>query len=223
MLVGREDLRDRFIKVVSAGRINLATQALDDAARRVMRYLLMQLVVNAIYGVPVGIGLFLIGVAQRSAVGTARDPAAVHPVSGSLDRRVLSRVTGHRRGPRLEHARLHTRTVPGDGTGQQQRHRGVALRRWNGHLQSRAAGGGGVLDRAVGPGRAGAVDALDRLSAGPGKTCAGTLVSEHAPRQRAGAGTTRAILPAYALDGFRRDAGSRHGLHQVAFTRGLLR
>ncbi len=62
MLVGREDLRDRFIKVVSAGRINLATQALDDAARRVMRYLLMQLVVNAIYGVPVGIGLFLIGV-----------------------------------------------------------------------------------------------------------------------------------------------------------------
>jgi predicted PurR-regulated permease PerM len=62
MLVGREDLRDRFIKVVSAGRINLATQALDDAARRVMRYLLMQLVVNAIYGVPVGIGLYLIGV-----------------------------------------------------------------------------------------------------------------------------------------------------------------
>ncbi|MFO1447461.1 MAG: AI-2E family transporter [Opitutaceae bacterium] len=62
MLVAREDLRDRFIKVVSAGRINLATQALDDAARRVMRYLLMQLVVNAIYGVPVGIGLYLIGV-----------------------------------------------------------------------------------------------------------------------------------------------------------------
>jgi len=62
MLIGRDDLRDRFIKVVSAGRINLATQALDDAARRVMRYLLMQLVVNAVYGVPVGIGLYFIGV-----------------------------------------------------------------------------------------------------------------------------------------------------------------
>ena len=62
MLFGREDLRDRFIKVVSAGRINLATQALDDAARRVMRYLLMQLVVNAVYGIPVGIGLYFIGI-----------------------------------------------------------------------------------------------------------------------------------------------------------------
>ncbi len=62
MLIGREDLRDRFIKVVSAGQINLATQALDDAARRVTRYLLMQLVVNATYGIPVGLGLYFIGI-----------------------------------------------------------------------------------------------------------------------------------------------------------------
>ena len=62
MLFQREDLRDRFIKVVSAGKINLATQALEDAARRVTRYLFMQLVVNATYGIPVGIGLHLIGV-----------------------------------------------------------------------------------------------------------------------------------------------------------------
>lgn len=69
MLLQREDLRDRFIKVVSAGRINVATQALDDAARRVSRYLLMQLVVNATYGIPVGIGLYLIGVPNASLWG----------------------------------------------------------------------------------------------------------------------------------------------------------
>ncbi|PTY05584.1 phytochrome sensor protein [Opitutaceae bacterium EW11] len=62
LLFQREDMRDRFIKVVSAGRLNLATQALDDAARRVSRYLLMQLVVNATYGMPIGIGLYFIGV-----------------------------------------------------------------------------------------------------------------------------------------------------------------
>lgn len=62
MLFQREDLRDRFINVVSAGKLNLATQALDDAARRVARYLFMQLVVNATYGVPVGIALSVIGV-----------------------------------------------------------------------------------------------------------------------------------------------------------------
>jgi predicted PurR-regulated permease PerM len=62
MLFQRDDLRDRFIKIVSAGQLNLTTRALDDAARRVTRYLLMQLVVNATYGIPVGIALALIGV-----------------------------------------------------------------------------------------------------------------------------------------------------------------
>lgn len=62
MLFQREDLRDRFIKLVSAGKLNIATQAVDDAAGRVSRYLGMQLIVNATYGVPIGIGLFFIGV-----------------------------------------------------------------------------------------------------------------------------------------------------------------
>jgi predicted PurR-regulated permease PerM len=62
MLFQREDLRDRFIKLVSAGKLNVATQAVDDAAARVSRYLGMQLVVNATFGVPIGLGLFLIGI-----------------------------------------------------------------------------------------------------------------------------------------------------------------
>jgi predicted PurR-regulated permease PerM len=62
MLFQREDLRDRFIKLVSAGKLNVATQAIDDAASRVSRYLGMQLVVNALYGVPIGIALYVIGI-----------------------------------------------------------------------------------------------------------------------------------------------------------------
>jgi predicted PurR-regulated permease PerM len=62
MLFQREDLRDRFITLVSAGKLNVATQAVDDAAGRVSRYLGMQLVVNALYGVPIGVGLFFIGI-----------------------------------------------------------------------------------------------------------------------------------------------------------------
>ena len=62
MLFQREDLRDRFIKLVSAGQINVATQAVDDASQRISRYLWMQLMVNAAYGIPVGLGLYLIGV-----------------------------------------------------------------------------------------------------------------------------------------------------------------
>ena len=62
ILLQREDLRDRLIRLVSQGQINLTTQAMDDAATRISRYLLMQLVVNVTYGIPIGIGLWLIGV-----------------------------------------------------------------------------------------------------------------------------------------------------------------
>ena len=62
MLLKREDLRDRFIRLVGSRDLHRTTQALGDAAERVGRYLLMQLVVNVAYGVPIGIGLWLIGI-----------------------------------------------------------------------------------------------------------------------------------------------------------------
>jgi hypothetical protein len=62
MLMRREDLRDRFIRLVGAGDLHRTTAALQDAGRRVGQYLLMQLVVNITYALPVGIGLWLIGV-----------------------------------------------------------------------------------------------------------------------------------------------------------------
>ena len=62
MLLEREDLRDRVLRLAGSSRLYMTTQALDDAARRVSRYLLMQLAVNAMYGALVGVGLRLIGV-----------------------------------------------------------------------------------------------------------------------------------------------------------------
>ena len=61
-LVRREDLRDRFIRLVGRGQVTLTTQAIDDATKRVSRYLSMQLLINVSFGVPVGIGLYFIGV-----------------------------------------------------------------------------------------------------------------------------------------------------------------
>ena len=62
VLLEREDLRDRFIKLAGAGDLQKSTQAINDAAARVSRYLLMQLVVNLTYGVPIGVALYVIGV-----------------------------------------------------------------------------------------------------------------------------------------------------------------
>jgi predicted PurR-regulated permease PerM len=62
ILIGREDLRNRFIKLAGGGRLSAMTQALDDATRRINRYLLLQLAVNVGYGVLIGIALHFIGV-----------------------------------------------------------------------------------------------------------------------------------------------------------------
>jgi predicted PurR-regulated permease PerM len=62
MLLQREDMRDRLIRLIGASDLNRTTNALDDAARRVSRYLLMQLIVNSSYGAVIGIGLYFMGV-----------------------------------------------------------------------------------------------------------------------------------------------------------------
>ena len=62
MLLRREDLRRRLIRLLGKGHISATTRAMDDAGARVFRYLLMQLVVNVSYGIPVAIGLYFIGV-----------------------------------------------------------------------------------------------------------------------------------------------------------------
>ncbi|MBK1842767.1 AI-2E family transporter [Azospirillum sp. YIM B02556] len=62
MLLQREDLRDRLIRLVGSGDLSRTTEAMNDAGERVSRYLLMQVVVNVTYGLPIGVGLWLLGV-----------------------------------------------------------------------------------------------------------------------------------------------------------------
>jgi predicted PurR-regulated permease PerM len=62
ILLQREDLRDRFILLVSAGDLHRTTVALDDGASRLSRYFLTQIAINASFGVIIGTGLFFIGV-----------------------------------------------------------------------------------------------------------------------------------------------------------------
>lgn len=62
MLFQREDLRDRLIRLMGPDRLDATTGAIDDAGSRISRYLLMQLIINVTYGLPVAIGLWLFGV-----------------------------------------------------------------------------------------------------------------------------------------------------------------
>ncbi len=62
MLMQREELRNRIIRLIGQGRISTTARAMDEAGARVSKYLLMQLVVNVTYGIAVAIGLHFIGV-----------------------------------------------------------------------------------------------------------------------------------------------------------------
>jgi predicted PurR-regulated permease PerM len=68
-LLQRQDLRDRFIRLAGAGDLQRTTQAMDDAAHRLSRYLLMQSGINASLGVLVGTGLWVIGVPNPALWG----------------------------------------------------------------------------------------------------------------------------------------------------------
>lgn len=61
ILLDRVDLRDRLLRLWGAN-LHGATDAMDEAGERITRYLTMQLLVNVSYGIPMAIGLWLIGV-----------------------------------------------------------------------------------------------------------------------------------------------------------------
>lgn len=62
MLLERRDLRDRLIGLFGHGRLTVTTRAFDEASTRVSRQLLMQSIVNGVYGIVAGLGLYFLGV-----------------------------------------------------------------------------------------------------------------------------------------------------------------
>ena len=62
MLLERRDLRDRLIGLFGHGRLAITTKAIDEAGTRVSRQLLMQSLVNLLYGIAAGVGLYFLGV-----------------------------------------------------------------------------------------------------------------------------------------------------------------
>jgi predicted PurR-regulated permease PerM len=62
ILMQREDIRNRLIRLAGTRDIQRTTAALDDAGARLSRFFLMQLGINCGFGVAIGLGLWAIGV-----------------------------------------------------------------------------------------------------------------------------------------------------------------
>jgi predicted PurR-regulated permease PerM/CheY-like chemotaxis protein len=69
MLLQREDQRNRLIRLFGANNIHATTEALTDIVNRVSKYLRMQFLINAGYGLCVGAGLALIGLPNAVMFG----------------------------------------------------------------------------------------------------------------------------------------------------------
>jgi len=62
ILMQREDLRNRLIRLAGSRDLQRTTAALDDAGQRLSRLFLTQLLLNAAFGLVIGVGLWLIGI-----------------------------------------------------------------------------------------------------------------------------------------------------------------
>ena len=83
LLMKREDLRNRILLLAGMGRINLMTQAFQEAATRISQYLLFQTAVNAAYGFLFGSGLYLIGVPNATLWGVLAGVLRIIPYVGT--------------------------------------------------------------------------------------------------------------------------------------------
>jgi predicted PurR-regulated permease PerM len=83
-LFQREDLRNRFIRLAGSDDLERTTAALDDAARRLSKLFLAQLMLNAIFGAVIGLGLAILGVPSASLWGLLAAIQRFVPYIGAL-------------------------------------------------------------------------------------------------------------------------------------------
>ncbi len=84
ILMQREDIRDRFLRLAGASDLHRSTAALDDAGSRLSRFFLMQTLLNIGFGFVIGLGLWIIGVPNSALWGVLAGLMRFVPFIGSL-------------------------------------------------------------------------------------------------------------------------------------------
>jgi len=84
ILIRREDLRNRILRLIGVGQLTLITKAFDDAGTRVSSYLRMQFLVNASFAGLLTCGLYVIGVPAALLWGVLAGIARFVPYVGPI-------------------------------------------------------------------------------------------------------------------------------------------
>ena len=84
ILLQRQDLRSRLVRLVGSHDLQRTTAALDDAGERLSRLFLTQLALNAAFGFVIGAGLWVIGVPNAPLWGVLAMVLRFVPYIGAL-------------------------------------------------------------------------------------------------------------------------------------------
>ncbi len=84
ILIQREDLRNRLIRLAGSHDLQRTTAALDDAGSRLSRLFLNQLLINTGFGILIGAGLWLIGIPSAVLWGILAAVLRFVPYIGSI-------------------------------------------------------------------------------------------------------------------------------------------
>ena len=171
ILIQREDLRNRLIRLAGSHDLQRTTAALDDAATRLSRLFLAQLMINATFGVTIGIGLSFIGVPSAILWGILAAVLRFVPYIGSAISAAFPLVAGRSGRSQLVDAGMDHRAFFGRRACCQPGYRTPGLRTKHGALAGRDRRLRHLLDRAMGTDWTGAGDAIDRLPRRARTTC----------------------------------------------------
>lgn len=84
ILLDRENLRDRVLRLVGQRDVSRTIQGLEDAAEGVSRFFFTQLVLNLTFGVVIGLALWLIGIPHAALWGSLCAALRFVPYIGAL-------------------------------------------------------------------------------------------------------------------------------------------
>lgn len=89
VILQKEDLRNRLIRLSGDRNVSMVTQAMTDASRRISRYFSLELLVNTVYATIVCVGLYFIGLPHALLFGALAGllrfvPYVGAPIAGLL-------------------------------------------------------------------------------------------------------------------------------------------
>ena len=107
ILLQREDLRNRAIRLAGSSDLRRTTAAIDDATSRLSRFFVAQLILNVAFGLVIGLGLWFIGVPSPILFGVIAGISRFVPYIGAVISAVLRTIMAVLPSGCAESSRVH--------------------------------------------------------------------------------------------------------------------